>query len=62
MAGIAGTPYGDVRTFGEQYGVLIGRSDAPASTDDGGLSQAELSLDALGPGRCLAGLAWRPMS
>ena len=82
MAGIGGTPYGDVRAFGEAHGdlvvyleaadadafsicrylhhlryagwfehavaVLVGRTDAPAGTDDGGLSQEEAVLDALG--------------
>jgi muramoyltetrapeptide carboxypeptidase len=82
MAGIAGTPYGDVRAFGEEHGelviyveaceddafsicrclhhlryagwfdhavaVLVGRTDAPAGTEDGGLTQEEAVLDALG--------------
>jgi muramoyltetrapeptide carboxypeptidase LdcA involved in peptidoglycan recycling len=82
MAGIAGTPYGDVRGFGDEHGdlvvyleasdgdafsicrylhhlryagwfdhavaVLVGRTDAPAGTDDGGLSQEGAVLDALG--------------
>jgi muramoyltetrapeptide carboxypeptidase LdcA involved in peptidoglycan recycling len=82
MAGIAGTPYGDVRAFGAEHGdlvvyveaaeenafaicrylhhlryagwfdhavaVLVGRTNAPAGTDDGGLTQEEAVLDALG--------------
>jgi muramoyltetrapeptide carboxypeptidase len=82
MAGIAGTPYGDVRAFGDEHGdlvvyleaaemdafgvcrslhqlryagwfdhaavVLIGRTNAPAGTGDGGLTQDEAVLDALG--------------
>jgi muramoyltetrapeptide carboxypeptidase LdcA involved in peptidoglycan recycling len=82
MAGIAGTPYGDVRAFGEERGrlvvyleaaeepafaicrhlhhlryagwfdhaaaILVGRTNAPASTDDGGLTQEGAVLDALG--------------
>ena len=82
MAGIAGTPYGDVRAFGEEHGdlvvyleaseddafsicrfvhhlryagwfdravaVLVGRTDAPAGTEDGGLTQDDAVLDALG--------------
>lgn len=82
MAGIAGTPYGDVRAFGDEHGdlvvyleaadgdafsicrylhhlryagwfdhavaVLVGRTNAPAGTDDGGLTQEEAVLDALG--------------
>ncbi|GAA1596943.1 MULTISPECIES: S66 family peptidase [Kribbella] len=82
MAGIAGTPYGDVRTFGADHGdlivyleaadeeafgicrylhqlryagwfdhaaaILIGRTNAPASEDDGGLTQDGAVLDALG--------------
>ncbi len=82
MVGIGGTPYGDVRAFGEEHGdlvvyvetaeaeafticrylhhlryagwfdhaaaILIGRTNAPASTEDGGLTQDEAALDALG--------------
>ena len=82
MAGIAGTPYGDVNGFGSRHGdllvyleaadeeafgicrhlhhlrytgwfdhavaVLIGRTAAPASEEDGGLTQEEAVLDALG--------------
>ena len=82
MAGIAGTPYGDVSAFGEEHGdlvvyleaaeaeafsicrylhtlryagwldhavaILIGRTNAPDSTDDGGLTQEGAVLDALG--------------
>jgi muramoyltetrapeptide carboxypeptidase len=82
MAGIAGTPYADVRAFGDEHGelvvyleaaeddafaicrclhhlryagwfdhavaVLVGRTDAPAGTEDGGLSQEEAVVDALG--------------
>lgn len=81
MAGIAGTPYCDVRAFGDEHGdlviyleaaeqnafnicrylhhlryagwfervaaVLIGRTNAPAATEDGGLSQDEAVLDAI---------------
>ena len=82
MAGLAGTPYGDVPSFADEHGdlivyletaeepaftvcrylhqlryagwfdhasaILIARTDAPASHDDGGLSQEEAALDALG--------------
>lgn len=82
MAGIAGTPYGDVRQFGADHGallvyleaadeeafaicrhlhhlryagwfdhaeaILIGRTNAPASEDDGGLTQEAAVLDAVG--------------
>jgi muramoyltetrapeptide carboxypeptidase LdcA involved in peptidoglycan recycling len=82
MAGIAGTPYGDVRQFGADHGdlivyveaaeeqafsicrylhqlrysgwfehakaILVGRTNAPASHDDGGLTQDGAVLDALG--------------
>jgi muramoyltetrapeptide carboxypeptidase LdcA involved in peptidoglycan recycling len=82
MAGIAGTAYGDVRSFGAEHGplvlyveaadaeafdicrhlhtlryagwfdhavaVLVGRTGAPDSTDDGGLTQRDAVLDALG--------------
>jgi muramoyltetrapeptide carboxypeptidase LdcA involved in peptidoglycan recycling len=81
MAGIAGTPYADVRTFGEEHGdlvvyveaceddafsicrdvhhlryagwfdhavaVLVGRTDAPPGTEDGGLTQMDAVLDGL---------------
>lgn len=82
MAGVAGTPYGDVRAFGTEHGdlivyleacdesafnicrylhhlryagwfdyaatILIGRTNAPSGTEDGGLSQADAVLDAVG--------------
>ena len=82
MAGIAGSPYGDVRPFGDEHGdlvvylevaeadafsvcrylhqlryagwfehaaaILIGRTNAPDSHDDGGLTQDAAVLDALG--------------
>jgi len=82
MAGIAGTPYGDVRQFGADHGdlvvyleaaeeeafaicrylhhlryagwfdhataILVGRTNAPASHGDGGLTQEGAVLDALG--------------
>lgn len=82
MAGIAGTPYGDVRAFGGEHGdlvvyletseaeafdvcrylhhlrycgwfehavaVLVARTSAPASTEDGGLTQEGAVLDAIG--------------
>lgn len=82
MAGIAGTPYGDVWAFGAEHGdlvvyleaaeadafdicrylhhlryaswfehaaaILIGRTNAPAAEHDGGLTQADAVLDALG--------------
>ena len=81
MGGIAGTPYGDVRAFGDEHGdlvvyleaceddafticrivhhlryagwfehavaLLVGRTDAPPGTDDGGLSQRDAVLDGL---------------
>jgi muramoyltetrapeptide carboxypeptidase LdcA involved in peptidoglycan recycling len=81
MAGIAGTPYGDVRAFGDEHGdlvvyleaceddafsicrcvhhlryvgwfdhavaLLVGRTNAPPGTDDGGLTQDEAVLDGL---------------
>jgi muramoyltetrapeptide carboxypeptidase len=91
MAGIAGTPYGDVRAFGEEHGdlvvyleaadadafsicryvhhlrytgwfdhavaLLVGRTDAPAGTDDGGMTQTEAVLDGLDGLDGLAGRA-----
>ncbi|QAY71048.1 S66 family peptidase [Xylanimonas protaetiae] len=82
LAGIAGTPYADVRQFGTQHGdlvvyleaadddayticrnlhhlrytgwfdhattILLGRTNAPAGTGDGGMTQHEAALDALG--------------
>lgn len=82
LAGIAGTAYADVRTFGQEHGptvvylevagaeafdvcrhlhhlrytgwfehaaaVLVGRTSAPDSTEDGGLSQEGAVLDAIG--------------
>lgn len=82
MAGIAGTPYGDIRAFGDEHGdlvvyleaadeeafticrnlhhlryagwfdhavtILVGRTNAPSSDGNGGLTQDEAVVDALG--------------